>query len=274
LFLASGCENCEQPRCVLAAEAVSRTAAYDLGEKTAPPVLFLHGLTGSTAELRFLGEQVAAAGYRAVAPLLPGHGYRPPDLTTAGGDDWLRTARAALDALGQPAHLVGLSMGALLALRLAGDAPAKVRSIALLAPAVRLAGLGRSVSAVLYRLPGLTRLVPTLPTSTMSDLRDPALAGSNPKNGRLSLHALLELRRLEDHALDDARKVAAPALVILGARDRTVSNTQAEKLIAPLNAELFTAERSGHQVGLDYDRAEVAEVLLRHFRAAEAAPMR
>ena len=253
---------------------VAKTAPFDLGAKTAPPCLFLHGLTGTTAELRFLGEAIEDSGFRAVAPLLPGHGLGVRDLATAGADDWLRVSREALNAIGSRVHLIGFSMGALLAMRLAGESPAKIRSLTLLAPAVRLNKLGWLMSAVLYRLPSISTVLPTLPTSTASDLRDDALMGTNPKNTRLSLHALGELRRLEEHVLDDARRVAAPTLIVFGALDRTVDNGRGRELIAPLNAEVFIAERSGHQVGLDYDRALVAEALVRHFRSAEAAPVR
>ena len=45
--------------------------------------LLLHGLTGSPAELRPVGEALAQAGFRAVGPLLPGHGTSPEDLGKA-----------------------------------------------------------------------------------------------------------------------------------------------------------------------------------------------
>ncbi len=250
---------------------LAKTLAFDLGPRDGAPVLFLHGLTGSPAELRFLAQRAVAAGYRAVGPVLPGHGLGAPDLATAGGEAWQRVARETLDSLGVPTHVVGLSMGAILALHLGATAPVKVRSLALLAPALRLAGLGRPLSALVHRAPLVVKLLPTIPLEPKSDLRDPTLAGTNPKNDRLSLFALAELRRLEDQALADARRVRAPALVVLGARDRTISNARAQELVSPLNAQLFWARESGHQVGLDYDRVEVARALIAHFRSAEAA---
>lgn len=253
----------------------ARTQAYALGPPTAPPCLFLHGLTGSPAELRFLAEAVAAAGFFAMAPLLPGHGLGAADLLSAGADDWLRAARAALLDCAGPAHVVGLSMGSLLGLRLASEQPAQVRSLALLAPAVRLTGLGRPASALLYRFPALYRRWPSLPAAPVSDLRDPTLAATNPKNDRLSLRALAELRGLQNRVFAAARAVQVPALVVLGARDRTISNRLARALAGHLRAELFVAKRSGHQVGLDYDRETVAQVLLRHLRRSQpgAAPV-
>jgi pimeloyl-ACP methyl ester carboxylesterase len=159
-------------------------------------------------------------------------------------------------------------MGALLAVRLAADTPAAVRSLALLAPAVRLAGLGRIGAWVLWRIPWLHRRWPTVPWPTASDVRDPAMLGINPKNDRLSLLGIAELRRLQARVFADARQVKAPALVITGKLDRTVSNSAARRLGRLLAAEMMVAERSGHQLGLDYDRGEIAARLLTFFQRA------
>src|ERR1700682_4947012 len=83
--------------------------------------LLLHGLTGSPAEVRPVGEALALAGFRAVAPLLPGHGTAPEDLYTVTRFDLLRAAESALLSLrgARRVYLCGLSAGALLALHLA-----------------------------------------------------------------------------------------------------------------------------------------------------------
>src|SRR5436853_2965145 len=83
--------------------------------------LLLHGLTGSPAEVRPVGEALARAGFHAVGPLLPGHGTRPADLETVTRSDMLDVAQEALLSLRgtRRVYLCGLSMGALLAIRLA-----------------------------------------------------------------------------------------------------------------------------------------------------------
>src|SRR5947209_13160713 len=83
--------------------------------------LLLHGLTGSPAEVRPVGEALARAGFRAVAPLLPGHGTKPEDLDTVTPGELLDAARGALLSLAGARRLFicGLSMGALLAVHLA-----------------------------------------------------------------------------------------------------------------------------------------------------------
>ncbi len=244
------------------------TQSFDLGSPADPPCLFLHGFTGSPAELRPLAERIAVQGYRVIGPRLPGHGLGALDLVTAGAKDWIQVASETLQSLGRPAHVLGLSMGGLLALRLAATEPAAVRSLALLAPAVRLAGVGRLGAWVLWRVPSLYRRWPTVPWPTASDVRDPAMLGINPKNPRLSLFGIAELRRLQAGAFGDARRVKAPALVVIGKRDRTVSNRAARQLASVLHARVEVAPRSGHQLGLDYDRGEIAGHLLTLFKSA------
>src|SRR5437016_5161881 len=83
--------------------------------------LLLHGLTGSPAEVRPVGEALAKAGFRAVGPLLPGHGTTPQDLEVVTRADMLDAAREALLSLrgARRVYLCGLSMGALLVVYLA-----------------------------------------------------------------------------------------------------------------------------------------------------------
>src|SRR5258707_10794626 len=79
--------------------------------------LLLHGLTGSPAEVRPVAEALAAAGIRAIGPLLPGHGTVPEDLYTVTRQDLLRAAESALLSLGgaRRIYLCGLSAAAPLA---------------------------------------------------------------------------------------------------------------------------------------------------------------
>jgi 2-hydroxy-6-oxonona-2,4-dienedioate hydrolase len=107
-----------------------------------PPVLLVHGW-GCTAFLwRHVLPALGAAGYRAIAVDLPGHGLsdKPDDpgayaLPTMAG--WVAEAIAAL-ALEWPV-LVGHSMGGAIVREVAGRATVDARAVVLCAPA----GFGR-----------------------------------------------------------------------------------------------------------------------------------
>lgn len=109
--------------------------------------LLLHGLTGSPAEVRPVGEALAAAGFRAVGPVLPGHGTTPDDLYTTTRADLLRAAESALLSLrgARRIFLCGLSVGGLLAIHLAARSWTReglpdLSALALLAPAIEFRG--------------------------------------------------------------------------------------------------------------------------------------
>lgn len=76
--------------------------------------LLIHGLTGSPATFRGLGQHLAARGFTVLAPRLTGHATRADDLARVHYRDWLADVEDAYQLL-QP-HckrivLVGYSMG-------------------------------------------------------------------------------------------------------------------------------------------------------------------
>ena len=62
-------------------------------------VLMLHGYSGSPAELRPMGQALAAANYTVCGPLLAGHGGAPDGLLGVTWQDWLGSAEAGLRQL-------------------------------------------------------------------------------------------------------------------------------------------------------------------------------
>lgn len=107
-----------------------------------PPVLLVHGFTGRGSSWSGLGRALRAAGHRTIAPDLPGHGRSgiaddPCRITVERTADDLA---ALLDRLGAaPAHVVGYSLGARVALRLAVVHSASVRRLVLESPSAGIA---------------------------------------------------------------------------------------------------------------------------------------
>ena len=98
-----------------------------------PPLLLLHGFTGSLRNWDALTDALAAT-YRVIRVDLPGHGatespQHPKRATMAQVADDLCALLRALDAA--PAHVLGYSMGARLALSLALQHPECVSSLVL-----------------------------------------------------------------------------------------------------------------------------------------------
>src|SRR6266851_7516929 len=101
-------------------------------------VLLVHGLTGTPYEMRSLGEQLAARGARVHGVRLSGHAEAPESLGQVCYENWYESVVQGFEELrqyGEPNVVVGLSMGAGLAARLAADQPEAVAGLVMLAPA-------------------------------------------------------------------------------------------------------------------------------------------
>ena len=97
-------------------------------------VLLIHGLTGTPTEMRFVAKGLNRNGFTVYGMQLAGHCGDEADLLATGWHDWYRSVVEAAEKLrGEVDHLfvAGLSMGALLALKLAADHPDKVDGLGL-----------------------------------------------------------------------------------------------------------------------------------------------
>jgi pimeloyl-ACP methyl ester carboxylesterase len=116
----------------------TRLRLVESGERTAPPVLLVHGFGASCYQWRFTLPTLAAAGFHAIAPDLPGHGFS--QLTLPNGeytrDAYARRIWQLLDALGVTrAPVVGHSMGGAIVAEMAWQHPERIARLALLSPA-------------------------------------------------------------------------------------------------------------------------------------------
>ena len=111
-----------------------------------PALLLLHGFTGSGRSWDELTNAAIAAGCTVIAPDLPGHGGTAWSAARATVERTADDVAALLRALGyERAHVVGYSMGARVALRLAIAHPARVARLVLEAPSAGIADpAGRS----------------------------------------------------------------------------------------------------------------------------------
>ncbi|CCG02353.1 alpha/beta fold hydrolase [Blastococcus saxobsidens] len=94
-----------------------------------PTVVLVHGSLSSAAAA-FGEQQVLADRYRLIAPYR--RGYSPSPATDRIDPD--RDAEDILELLGDGAHLVGTSMGGVVAMRAAALAPEKVWSLTVIEP--------------------------------------------------------------------------------------------------------------------------------------------
>jgi pimeloyl-ACP methyl ester carboxylesterase len=238
---------------------VSDVATTELGE--GPAVLLVHGLSGFKEGWGGLPAALAGGGHRVVAVDVPGFGATRR--LRRATPETLAAALRPLVARQAPVDVVAHSLGCQVALILAAGEPSLVRRVALLAPWVVRSPRRfppRRVSDVL-QLPLVGRPLARLAIGRMR--RDPerrrqaylsALAHPERVADDPGMAALLELasERLvaaDLHALADwaasglgydvrplAPRVAQPALVVAGDRDRVTPVEGALRLVSVLPA--------------------------------------
>ena len=116
-------------------------STFHAGSKTG--VLLLHGLTGTPTELRYISNGLSRAGFTVSVPQLAGHCGTLEDLKATRWQDWYQSAEDALLELRRTCDFVivgGLSMGAVLALKLAAEHPESVDGATAFAPTFRFDG--------------------------------------------------------------------------------------------------------------------------------------
>lgn len=99
--------------------------------------LLIHGLGGTPVELRLVARALHRAGHTVHCPQLAGHCGSEDDLLATTWMDWAASVETALDQLRTHCDTVivgGLSMGAVMAMHIAGRRPADVQGLALYAP--------------------------------------------------------------------------------------------------------------------------------------------
>jgi lipase len=111
---------------------------HEWGERTAPPLVCLHGVTGHGRRFRRLAEERLAERFRVLAPDLRGHGrsdWEPPWTLRGNLADVLETVAAAGV---ERATWLGHSYGGRLILELAALEPERIERAVLLDPAIDL----------------------------------------------------------------------------------------------------------------------------------------
>lgn len=124
-------------------EIAGRRVCHLLQRGTGDAVLLVHGFGGNLGNWSLNQSALADSGRTVAALDLPGHGESSKTLASGSLEELAANVRAYMDAMGiASAHLVGHSMGAAVCLLLADEAPARVASLTLIAPA----GLGQAIN--------------------------------------------------------------------------------------------------------------------------------
>jgi pimeloyl-ACP methyl ester carboxylesterase len=225
------------------------------------PVLFLHGL-GACGEDWLLQTPVFAQHFRMLAPDFRGHGHSDDSrgrITVARLAQDMAALLAALDI--PSTHIVGWSLGGLVAQQLALDFPAVVQRLVLVNTFAHLWPtnlretfvLGRRVvTSLLLPIETTARVVAfdLFPKPDQSFLRERVMSrvgGNNQHEYRKYIRAVrsFDLRR-------QLSRIHAPTLVITGENDNVVPRGSQLQLVRSIpHAEWKLIQDSGHATPID-----------------------
>nr|WP_221437449.1 MULTISPECIES: alpha/beta fold hydrolase [unclassified Rhodanobacter] len=242
--------------------------------------MLIHGLTGTPMEMKLLGKGLNRAGFTVHGMQLAGHCGDVEDLLATGWHDWYASVEKAADALREKVdHLFvgGLSMGALLALKLAAERPEQVCGVGVYGATFRYDGWSiPAVARLSFLLPlfkklgiGRNRSFMEAPPYGIRDERlraqvsaamlggDSAAAGL-PGNPWYSLADMYELAADVRQRLS---QVIAPCLVAHASEDDVASVKNAELVMREVSApvELLLLKDSYHMITIDKERRTLIE---------------
>jgi carboxylesterase len=258
-------------------------------------VLLIHGLTGTPTEMRFVGNGLNKAGFTVLGMQLAGHCGDEADLLATGWRDWVASVSAAADRLREQVdHLfvAGLSMGAVLALKLAIDRPQDVDGLGLYGTTFFHDGWATpAIGRLAFLLPLLTSLgigrgrvsAETEPYGIKDErIRNRVvgamLSGDSQAAGLAGFPwpSLAEFQRLSLHVRNRIGRVRAPCLVAHSSDDDVASLRNVRIVQRGVNApvETLLLEDSYHMVTVDQERGKLIEQSVAFFRRiAERAPL-
>jgi pimeloyl-ACP methyl ester carboxylesterase len=272
--------------------------------KTGPPVLLLHGGGADSAELSWgeVGPALAEAGYRVIAPDLPGFGQSPRADWPLTQERLVRHVGELVDALGLTDYAIaGLSLGGGMTVGHLLDRPARARTAMLLGgyglmPRLADGFRGRIThltSFLLLRsglLATMTRRYARNPSAMERGLRDlvrdekaraPELVDAvlAEASGGTSLETFGQWQRdqvlwnrLRTVYTDQLAGISTPTLLVHGDRDTGVPLARIEKAASLLRSgSLRVIPGAGHWV--QRDRPDlVIPAMLEHLERSRDAP--
>ena len=101
-------------------------------------ILLVHGFTASPTELRPIADFLHSKGYDIYSVLLPGHGTTPEDLQNKKMHDWWVAVKQKMEEIDGCDYVIGFSMGALLACRLAIEFQEQLKGVIIISTFIKI----------------------------------------------------------------------------------------------------------------------------------------
>jgi len=251
-----------------------------LGDPASPAaVLFVHGFIGAPSNWGKAPAAAAAAGWRAEAIIVAGHGTTPRNLEQTTADDMIDGVREALAELQENHEIVvlaGQSMGGAIAAIVAADTP--MDGLFLASPFFGITRT-RLTTATLERL---TRFAATFVRWVPAAGSEPPIFQAENRKHIVSyrwvpLRGALEALRLSRRAVapEVLSAIDTPVMLLHSHKDEVTCPKASGAALEAIGAERKEGrwlERSNHVIFWDYDSEECVEAMLAFLATVWEAP--
>ncbi|MFG3611679.1 alpha/beta fold hydrolase [Rummeliibacillus sp. G93] len=223
-------------------------------------VLLLHGFTGSTKDVKKLGQFLNKQGYTCHAPMYRGHGVSAEEILKYGAKYWWEDVTRGyhhLKELGyQEIAVAGISLGGVFTLKVGAEFPVK-GVVSMCAPIKR-----KSKEGLFERLYNYAQVYKKLEGKDDNQIQIELDALK-----AMPRQALDEVQKMIQHTSDEIEEIHSPTLVLQGKLDDSLYQESAPYIYETVEAdekEIIWYQNSGHIITLGKEREKVFEDTL-HF---------
>ncbi|SES09348.1 carboxylesterase [Psychrobacillus sp. OK032] len=218
-------------------------------------VLLLHGFTGSTKDVKRLGEYLQKRGFTCHAPMYRGHGGTPEALLQTTPAEWWQDVVDGYNYLKNQGYeeiaVAGISLGGVFSLKVAEKFPVKA-IVSMCAPIKR-----GNTDGLFDRLYNYAKVYKSFEGKSREIIIQELEALKNSP-----LDSLSEVQSFIEDACIDLHSISSPTLVLQGALDGEIYKESASFILEQVETdtkEIIWYEESGHIITTGKEREKVCE---------------
>lgn len=218
-------------------------------------VLLLHGFTGSTKDVKRLGEYLQKRGFTCHAPMYRGHGGTPEELLQTTPAQWWEDVVEGYNFLKNKGYeeiaVAGISLGGVFSLKVAEEFPVKA-IVSMCAPIKR-----SNTDGLFDRLYNYAKVYKSFEGKTREIIIQEL---DELKNSPLD--SLSQVQSFIADACEDLPMISSPTLVLQGALDGDIYKESASFILEQVETftkEIIWYEQSGHIITTGKEKEKVCE---------------
>lgn len=218
-------------------------------------VLLLHGFTGSTKDVKRLGQYLQKRGYTCHAPMYRGHGVTPEELLQTSPADWWQDVVEGYNHLKNLGYkeiaVAGISLGGVFSLKVAEEFPVKA-VVSMCAPIKR-----NSTDGLFDRLYNYAKIYKSFEGKSKEEILDEL--ETLKKTNRDSFDGVHEMTEMTCGGL---QLINSPTLVLQGLLDDDIYQESASFIherVETDEKEIIWYKESGHIITVGKEKDKVCE---------------